>query len=254
MKFRPLVVANWKMNPTSLKEAALLGKSLSKLSLSFKKANLVIAPPTIYLSAVKPSKKVFLGAQNVFWDKSGAYTGEISPVQLSERGVSYVIVGHSERRALGEDDFLVNKKARAILAEGMTPIICIGELEHDSQGKYLAFLSNQIKSSLKGMSKSDITKIILAYEPIWAIGKDAKSAMEANDLHETVLYIQKVLSELYGRAVAHSIPILYGGSVKEENAESLMREGAIAGFLVGGASLSVKTFVPIVKAVDSFRS
>jgi triosephosphate isomerase len=254
MKFRPLVVANWKMNPTNLKEANLLGKALGRLSLGLKKIHLVIAPPAIYFSAIKPNKKVFLGAQNVFWDKKGAYTGEISPTQLSERGVSYVIIGHSERRTLGEGDDMVNKKVRAVLAEGMTPIICIGELEHDSQGKYLAFLSHQIKASLKGMSKSDITKSVLAYEPVWAIGKDAKDAMKANDLHETVLYIQKVLSEIYGRAVAHSIPILYGGSVKEDNAESLMREGAVSGFLVGGGSLSSKTFAPIVKAVESSQS
>ena len=133
----------------------------------------------------------------------------------------------------------------------MTPVICIGESEHDTAGAYLSFLSNQIKSAFSGVSRNHFSNIIIAYEPIWAIGKNAEDAMSSRKLHETVLYIQKILGELCGRETALNVRIIYGGSVKEGNAEDLIKNGEVKGFLVGGASLSPETFNPILKIVDS---
>jgi triosephosphate isomerase len=244
------VIANWKMNPILVTEAKAVAKGISKVATKLKKTDVVIAPSFIHIPLLNLPKNVFLGSQDVFWDTKGAFTGFVSTEQISSLGVSYVIVGHSERRILGETDEMVNKKIKAVLNSRMVPILCIGEEEHDSSGVYLSFLSNQIKSAFKGISRSDFEKVIIAYEPIWAIGKGAKDSMDATKLHETVLYIQKILGELYGREGSLKSRIIYGGSVKEENALDLIVNGEVKGFLIGGASLKAETFNPILKIVD----
>ncbi len=246
-----IIIANWKMNPISVVEAKTASRGISKIATKLKKTDVVIAPSFTHIPLVSLPKNVFLGAQDVFWDTKGAFTGFVSPAQVSSLGVSHVIVGHSERRALGETDEMVNKKVKAVLREKMVPIVCIGEKDHDSSGAYLSFLSNQIKSAFKSVIRSDFQKVIIAYEPIWAIGKEAKDAMNATKLHETVLYIQKILGEMYGRELSLKVKIIYGGSVKEENASDLILNGEVKGFLIGGASLKAETFNPILKIVDS---
>lgn len=247
-----IVIGNWKLNPDASKEAKKLFLGISKLASKMKRTQVVVAPPFVYTSLCQTkSKKLALGAQDVFWAEQGAYTGEISVTQLKDLGVKFVIIGHSERRALGESNEMINRKVRATLNAKLTPILCIGESAHDQQGAYLAFLSNEIRAGLKGVSKSELSKIIIAYEPIWAIGKRQADAMTPRQLHETVLYIQKILSETFGRDVSKKVRIIYGGSVGGQNAGDLMEHGQINGFLVGGASLSVETFAPILKAVDS---
>lgn len=254
MKPRPIVIGNWKMNPASSAEAKKLFSQIKRASNTLKKVDVVIATPFPYISLLHTdSKKFLLGAQNVSGELSGALTGEVSASMLRSLDVSYVIVGHSERRAMGESDEMVNKKIKTALGAGMKAVVCIGEKTRDTSGTYLSFLRGQILGTLAGLSKRDLQDVVLAYEPIWAIGSASKGAMDANSLHETTLYIQKILSEIYGREGTSMIPILYGGSVDESNAESLLTEGKIRGFLVGRASLSLETFLPIVMVAEKMK-
>lgn len=254
MKPRPIVIGNWKMNPASHGEAKKLFSQIKRASNTLKKVDVVIAAPFPYISLLHTdSKKFLLGAQNVSGELSGALTGEVSASMLRSLDVSYVIVGHSERRAMGESDEMVNKKIKTALGAGMKAVVCIGEKTRDTSGTYLSFLRGQILGTLAGLSKRDLQDVVLAYEPIWAIGSASKGAMDANSLHETTLYIQKILSEIYGREGTSMIPILYGGSVDESNAESLLTEGKIRGFLVGRASLSRETFLPIVMVAEKMK-
>jgi triosephosphate isomerase (TIM) len=247
-----IVIGNWKMNPETLGEAKTLFLKVSKSVSKLKKTDVVICPPFPYLSIFKSkSKKFFLGAQDSFIEKSGAYTGEVSPTMLKSLGVSYVILGHSERRSMGETDHIVNKKIEAVLRAKMTPVVCIGEPVHDNQGNYLAFLREQIKNCFAGLSRADLSKVIIAYEPIWAIGEKAKGAMDSRVLHETVLYIQKILSEQYGRTASLKARIIYGGSVDETNALDLIKNGEVIGFLPGRASLNPEIFKSILHSVDN---
>jgi triosephosphate isomerase len=249
---RNTVVANWKMNPESLSEAKKLFLATKKGALRFSNTKTVICPPAPFLSALSSkSKNVFLGAQDVFWQTAGAHTGEVSPLMLKSLGVKYCIVGHSERRFLGETDERVSQKIQALLAQSIIPIVCVGEKERDIHGNYLGILENQIKQSLNGLQKNDVSKIIIAYEPIWAIGKSARDAMNPHRLHEMVIFIEKILANLYGRDVARKVTIIYGGSVEPKNVDDLVRDGNVSGFLVGHASLDAKGFVEILKAVSA---
>ena len=250
LTMKKIVIANWKMNPEFTLKAKVLFDAMKKISKRFPNVSLVVAPPYIYISKlVSKRKNLLLGAQNVFFESRGAFTGEISATMLSSFAVKFVIIGHSERRALGESDSEISKKIKASLRSSLTPILCIGEKEHDHHGDYLAFLRDQIRHSLQGIQRKDISKIVIAYEPLWAIGKTAKDAVSPRILHETVIYIRKVFSEIYGRQTSESIKIIYGGSVEAENANELVREGRVDGFLVGHASLDSREFSHIVEAV-----
>lgn len=253
MKSKYLVIGNWKLNPDTKKEAVALSKDVLKLALKLKKTEVGIAPSFVHLPLIKSSKKMLVGAQDVSFAEMGAYTGEVSVSMLKDMGTSFVIVGHSERRAMGETDEMISRKVKMAISAKIMPIVCIGESKHDAQGEYLSFLQNQIKASLKSVSRLDISKVVIAYEPIWAIGKRPEDAMKPQSLHETVLYIQKILSEMYGRETANTVRIVYGGSVGGHNAESLIALGNVQGLLVGGASLSKETFGPILFAVDSMK-
>jgi len=254
MKPKKIVIANWKMNPATVGEAKALFTQIKKKVGVLKKTYVVIAPPALFIgitASAKKTKNFFLGAQNVHTQTGGAYTGEVSAPMLKDSGISYVIVGHSERRAMGETDELVSKKVQTVLSSKMIPVLCIGEREHDQNGVYLSTLSNQIKNSLAGVLKLDIGQVVIAYEPLWAIGKTAGEAMDSHKLHQTTLFIRKVLSELYGRLLADSVKIIYGGSVEAENASELIKNGNVSGFLVGHASLSSVSFSEILKSVDN---
>ncbi len=237
---KPLIVANWKMNPETLKEAKKLFDSVKRGIKNIKKAEVIICPPYIQFSIFNFQflNNIKLGAQDVFWEKKGAYTGEISPLMLKDAGCRYVIVGHSERRKyFKETEEQINKKLKAVIEAKMTPILCIGETKEEREsGKTKEILEREIKLGLNRISAS---KIIIAYEPIWAIGTGNPCKIE--EAQKMRLLIRKI--------IARDIPILYGGSVNSRNAEGYIKEAGFQGLLVGGASLKAEEFVDLVKNV-----
>lgn len=247
-RINALVVANWKLNPISFSDAKALFTEVRRKLKKDISTTVVVAPPFLFISEFSKSLKsegVKLGAQDVFYEEVGPFTGEISVGQLAGLGVSHIIVGHSERRALGETDEQVNKKIQAILKRRLTPIVCIGEVIRDEQGGFFNHIEAQIKNIAKGLSIKDITKVVIAYEPIWAIGTGKTATVE--DVKEMQLFIVSTLTKLYDRKTAEKITLLYGGSVKASIAKELYEQGGMNGFLVGGASLNAEEFVNIVK-------
>jgi len=247
-----LVIANWKCNPATLKEAEKLFNSLKKGLKNVKKTEIVICPPFPYLSIIDNHLSfIKLGAQNCFWKDKGPYTGEVSPQMLKSMGCKYVIVGHSERRQVfKETDEMVNKKIKEILKTKLQPIFCIGETEEEKRaGKTFQVLEREIKKGLDKVSKKEIEKVIIAYEPIWAIGTG--KSCEENEVMTIALFIKKLMSRLYNKKVADNIRILYGGSVDSKNAPDYLRESKMQGLLVGGASLNSKEFIKIIKSLKS---
>jgi len=248
MKEKPFVAGNWKMNKT-VKEAVELVNALRKESNNLDEVEISVFPPYTALSEVRRALEgspIQLGAQNLFWEEKGAYTGEISALMLSDLGCKYVIIGHSERREnFAETDFTANKKIKAALRNRLIPILCVGEsLEERKKEETTKKIENQIKVGLEGISKEELSRIIIAYEPIWAIGTGLTATPEqAQQVH---YFIKEKLKEKYGNE-ARSYAIIYGGSVKPENTFSLLRERDIEGALVGGASLEAKSFVEIIK-------
>jgi len=242
---KPLIVANWKMNPQSLAEAKKLFSSVKKGVKNVKNAEVVICPSFIYLSSLAGLR---IGAQNCFWEESGAFTGEISPLMLKNLKVTYVIVGHSERRKLfDETNKEVNEKIKEALSMNLKPILCIGETKDErSAGDKAQVLRSQIKEGLKKVSRRKIKNISIAYEPIWAIGTGKNCSI--NETMSSILFIRKVISRLYSRALAENMRILYGGSVKKENASDYIKEARANGLLVGGASLKAEEFIEIIKS------
>jgi triosephosphate isomerase (TIM) len=245
----PLIVGNWKMNPQSAHLATQLALNIKKGLVRAQDVEVVVAPPSLYLPAIanlgNGKNPYLLGAQDAHWEKLGAHTGEISLPMLKSIGVKYVIVGHSERRIEGETDDMVNKKVLSIIKEEAVAILCVGERERDHAGHYLGFIEAQIRSACAGLSKSKLGSLVIAYEPVWAIGTGDTATPE--NVHEMKIFIEKVLSDLYGRTYAGKVRILYGGSVTPKNSAVLMTEGMIDGFLVGGASLRASEFCEIVK-------
>ncbi len=247
-----IVIANWKMNPQSQKEAEVLFKAVSLSGKNLKKNKIIICPsfPHLFIFKKLKSKKILLGAQNVATESEGAKTGEISPLILKDMGVLYVIVGHSERRQMGENDEIINKKILNLLKNKMVPILCVGEKKRDHDGFYLSYVREQIKSCLNGVSSLNMKNIIIAYEPIWAISSSKEREATASEFTEMKIFIKKTLSDLYSGKIAHSIPIIYGGSVNPLNAQSFVLQGEADGLLVGRDSLNAKKFEAIIKAVN----
>lgn len=249
----PLVVGNWKMNPLSVSLSFKLAKEIKSLLSKKNPVTVVIAPPALYLETVKKvangSHLFTLGAQNAYYEKLGAHTGEISIPMLKDIGVSHVILGHSERREKGETDVAVNQKVLAVIKEGLIAVLCIGERARDSAGNYLTFIEQQIRSSLREVGRTKLEQVVIAYEPVWAIGAGVSATPE--DVREMRIFIEKVLSDIFGRNYASKVRILYGGSVSEKNAKEIFVQGTVDGFLVGGASLHPREFVHIIKNVSS---
>lgn len=253
--FKKIIVANWKMNPQSLKEAKEIFNGIKKAASKLPKVETVICPPFVYLSAFSfQSSAVRLGAQNLFWEKKGAYTGEISPAMLKNSGIKYVIIGHSERRALGETDEMINKKVKAALGEGLNVILCVGERERDLDGEYLNFLKMQINEGLKGISKKLLANLLVAYEPVWAINSNANARADNPEAAmQIAIFIRRELLPLIGNQAARNIPILYGGSVNPENAGGFLEKAGMQGLLVGGQSLLIKNFGEILKIANNVK-
>lgn len=242
-----IVIGNWKMN-TNFDEAISLASSIN--SLLSKEIKSVILVPFVYINSVQgmcsPNLKV--GAQNVSEYKNGAYTGEISAEMLRSLKVEYVTIGHSERRTIfNENNEIIANKIETALANQLKPILCCGEpLEVRKNGTYISFVENQLTDALKNVSSSEIKNVIIAYEPIWAIGTgETASAAQAQEVHSS---IRTLLEKLYNKEIAQNISILYGGSVKAENAKELFSEKDIDGALVGGASLKATSFIDIITA------
>jgi triosephosphate isomerase (TIM) len=247
---KKLIIGNWKMYPVTLEEALRINKGIKKVSKNLKSTNVVICPPFVYIPKLgsRVESKISLGAQNVYFEEQGAFTGEVSAKMLKEVGVTHVIVGHSERRERGETDEMISKKIALLLELGMNPILCVGEKVRNEHGEHLDFLKNQIKNSLNKVSKKNINKLIVAYEPIWAIG--AKEPMEGATVYEMSLFVKKVLSDIIGYSEAVGTPVLYGGSVNFRNAPDIIVKGQVDGLLVGRESVNQVGFVELLKAVD----
>ncbi len=244
----PIIAGNWKMNKT-VSEARELVSEFIPLVKEMNKAEIVLCPPSSALlpvAALLEGTAIKLGAQNMHWESGGAYTGELAPAMVSEFA-NFVILGHSERRAyFGETDETVNKKVKAAQSEGIMPIICVGEsLEENKADKTSEVVTRQIKEGLKDVN----TNLVIAYEPIWAIGTGL--AATADGANSTIKIIRSVLAELFGKEEAEKIRILYGGSVKGSNAVEYFSQSDIDGALVGGASLKADAFTEIVLAAQN---
>jgi len=239
----PLIAGNWKMNNTKRETLDFLSSFLPKVeNITIEMA---ICPPftDLYAAAEKlKGTKVKLGAQNMHWEETGAFTGEVSPLMLKEIPCDYVIIGHSERRQyFAETDETVNKKIKSALKHNIAPIVCVGEsLAQREEGITIDFVMTQVENALKDIKPEDAKKIVFAYEPIWAIGTGKTAS--ASDAQEVIGAIRNKIEKLYNKDVAEEVRILYGGSVKPENIKELMAEADIDGALVGGASLKPDSF------------
>lgn len=249
------IIANWKMNPTTIGDAKRLFLLTKRLARA-KKTPVIVALPHPFIADLRKlvnGMYVSVGAQDAYFERSGTHTGEVSPLMLKSLGVTHVIVGHSERRAAGETDEIIAKKVLAVLKAGMTPILCVGERKRDTSGHYLGDVEVALRKALTGLSRAQVVKVIIAYEPVWAISKGDGKGKTATpqDAHEMKLFIQKFLSDRFGRKAAEATPIIYGGSVNAKNAEALVEEGMVDGFLIGGASLKPKELEGILKAAHA---
>lgn len=243
---KPLIVANWKCNPASEKEAENLFRDGIKELEGVDVAEVVICPPFIYLPMMGES--LFpIGGQDCFWGQKGAYTGEISPAMLKDLGCQYVIIGHSERRTyFNESDEMINRKIKAAIAAKLNPILCIGETKDQrDKGQTETILEKQIISTLREIPESDFKKITIAYEPVWAIGTGNPCSVQ--EAQKVGIKIREIVSKIYSSKTAESARILYGGSVKSNNAAGYVKEAGLQGLLVGGASLDAKEFAKIVR-------
>ena len=245
----PIIAGNWKMHKT-IAEAVLLARQVREAVVDIKGVEVVLCPPFTALSAVEDvitDSKIGLGAQNMHWEEQGAFTGEVSPLML-KGWCDYVILGHSERRQyFGETDEGVNKKIKAALAHHLNPIVCVGEnLAQNEAGETEAFVGGQVKAAFADISAEQALKVVVAYEPIWAIGtgRNAEPA-DANNIIGGV--IRGMLAQIYNEEIAQQIRIQYGGSVKPDNIEAFMSQPDVDGALVGGASLKADSFAALVK-------
>lgn len=248
MKTPPVVIGNWKMNPTSLSVVTNLVKEIGKISKKYPTVTTAVAPPFPFLAVCnKVAPALTLVAQTMHDQPLGAFTGEVSPTMLTGFGVKGVIIGHSERRTLGESNETIAKKVQSAIKYKLTPVICIGEKTRDDNGNFFSFIEVQLVTALMAVPKNKFKAIIIAYEPIWAIGTGVNASAE--DVVEMQLFIVKVLTKHFGRSVVPQVRIIYGGSVNDKNVSSLWTTGHLNGFLVGGASLRAESFKTIIKIV-----
>jgi len=248
---KKLIVANWKMNPAKLVEAKKILAAVAKevQSAKVKETEIIICPPFLWLSDLsaefKNKKGLAFGAQNCHWELSGAYTGEVSAAMLAESGAKYVILGHSERRQfMGETDAIINLKIKTTLKTELRPILCVGEKDGEEMN---LVVEEQLDKDLMGLNVNQMKELIIAYEPVWAIGT-GRPCLPDNALSAT-LFIKRILTKLYSRFLAEKTPVLYGGSVEAKNALDYIKIANMSGLLVGGASLEVEEFIKIIKQV-----
>jgi triosephosphate isomerase len=257
MARKPMIAGNWKMYKTAGEGAILVQNLDERVEPYWNRVEVVVCPPFTALKSVSTvieldRLNIGLAAQNVHWEAEGAFTGEIAPRMLVDLRCDYCIVGHSERRQMfGDTDETVNKKVKALFAAGITPIVCVGEsLETRDAGETEAFVRAQVRGALDGISAEEAARVVIAYEPIWAIGTGHTPTPEgANDVCRS---IRATLGALFGQPVAIQVRILYGGSAKPENIGLFMPEPDIDGALIGGAALDAESFASMVRTADSF--
>ncbi len=248
MKRKKLIAGKWKMH-TTVTEACRLATDVAKLTGSYDDREVLLAPPFTALSEVAHvirDSQVIIAAQNICWEEKGAYTGEISPVMLKDCGVTAAIIGHSERRQIfKENDVLINKRVRGALAFDVMPILCVGEtLEERQANQTFAVLESQIRQDLADVEPADMEKVVIAYEPVWAIGTgQTATKAQAQEAH---LFIRELTEKMFEKKIAEQLRILYGGSVKPSNVDELMGQPDIDGALVGGAALDAESFGRII--------
>ncbi len=254
-----LIAANWKMTPATVLEAKKKAHSFKNISKKYDKMRgssvrieVLVCPPYPYISDLlnifkKSSAQV--GAQDISLYDGGSKTAEVGSTMIQSLGAEYTIVGHSERRAAGDTDEMVAVKLGQVLRTKMNAILCIGESERDNEAHYLEEIKRQMKASLARMSNSDFSRLVIAYEPVWAIGRTDNVALSGHELHQMVIYIRKVLKDLYNETVASQVKILYGGSVTPENTSDIIWNGEVDGLLIGRASFEAKSYDDICKAI-----
>lgn len=247
-----LIVANWKMNPESLEMAKNKAMEMKK-KIKQTNAKIVICPPFIYLHEISNiflrSRKFFLGAQDLFVGTGAAHTGEVSGEMLKSTGVQYVIVGHSEKRAITDTDEMVHEKILRALENNLKVIICVGEKVRMDNAEYFHEVKDQLMSALNKLPKKSIKNIIIAYEPVWAIGRPEKEAMQGGQIHEMHIFIKRVLKDIL-KLKEVKIPILYGGSVTKNNAKEIVEHGKIDGLLIGRESLKIENFAELINLLE----
>jgi triosephosphate isomerase len=247
-----LIVGNWKMNPGTLAEAKKIARKVRRATPELKATETVICPPFPFIAACGARRSVrnfHLGAQSASHEETGPYTGEVGATMLRDIGAEYVIVGHSEERKGGDTDERVSQKMKAVLEAKLIPIVCVGEETRDENGDYLDTLKKQIKNTFAGIPAKSVGRIILAYEPIWAVG--AKDAMPPQKIREASIFVKKIFADLFGSDAGHKVRVLYGGSVNYRNAPDIMTVGSVDGLLVGRESVNTPGFIALLKAVDS---
>jgi triosephosphate isomerase (TIM) len=236
------LVGNWKMNPDTLADAEVLFKAISRKAAKAPSVAVVIAPPAPFLVSLASRKSdVSLSTQDVSAEERGAFTGSISALEVKSAGAQYVIIGHSERRKAGDTDEIIGRKVSRAVEAGLKVILCVGEKERDQEAKYLREIREQILADIGKIDQKKASSLMIAYEPMWAIGKSYDTALSPRDIHEMTIYIRKVASEVLGKS-ALKLKILYGGSVNFENAQAILKEAEIDGLLVGRQSLDPENF------------
>ncbi|QQG42623.1 MAG: triose-phosphate isomerase [Candidatus Giovannonibacteria bacterium] len=256
---KKIIIANWKMAPQTPREALHLANEVGRGVKSVRGVEIVLVPPFVFLPILRHTpyavRNIFkLGAQDVFYEREGAFTGEISPLQLKASGARIVVIGHSERRAMGETDEAVNKKTKAVLESGMRAVLCVGEKERKPGEVFPKIVREELLGGIRKIKKSLLANLIIAYEPVWAISGGGRGKADTpKNVYEMAILIRRELYRALGKRAASKIPVLYGGSVDEKNAADFVAKGAVDGLLVGGASLNAKKFVSLVKAVDKIK-
>lgn len=244
-----LVVANWKATPASSKEALKFVLDLKKVKK--KNQDVVICSPSVFIDTVKKAGGVVFGAQDVSVVDGGSFTGEVTASMLKSLGVRFCIVGHSERRKMGETGEAIGVKIKQLLKNGIIPIVCIGESLRGSDGEHFKEIARLIQESLVSIPKKSLTSLVLAYEPLWAISTQMQGGIDPEALNETILFIRKELNDFLGAKIASSVRIIYGGSVDQKNVTELLTQGGAEGLLIGKASQKIATFQKIIEKVNN---
>lgn len=253
-KQKKIIIGNWKMNPETLEQAkdisVIINKNISKI----KNINLVLCPPFVFLNEVSnvlnKNKKISLGAQDIFIGSGVSHTGEVGADMLKNIGVKYVIIGHSDRRESLDTEQLVREKLFGTLENGFKAILCIGEKDRNEHGDQYGQVRGQVESALIKLPKKFLKNLIVAYEPIWAIGKKEGDAVKPEDLHEMSIFIKKTLSDIFGIKEAEKVTIIYGGSVTKNNAKEIIEKGNVSGLLIGRESLKPENFLELIKNTE----
>lgn len=250
---KKIIVGNWKMNPETAQKAKDIMFEIKNNAQSFGDVKVVICPPFVYLNEISgiisKSKKIVLGAQDVFVGKGVSHTGEVGIDLLKSLKVEFVIVGHSERRKLTDTNEIVKEKLLESLKNGLKVILCVGENERNEHGDHYHEVKIQLENAIRKLPRKFIKNLIVAYEPIWAIGKSEKDAIKPDQMHEISIYIKRILSDILGAKEVEKVKILYGGSITKNNYKEIIEKGNIDGFLIGRESLRPESFLELIRGI-----